>query len=212
MVIRNAFIFLSLLYLPGMASGADIFVKKQQPQQQSPSAVPETSSVAVPVPPTAETIYGFAERYHKNCMAKKNEVLKGETQSALCDCSKEKLIDAMTVEEVRGMSADSREGQALRNKMLLRVYAPCLQHPAKALIYTNCVSGPDVASKVPNYEKVCGCMSESMSQYVAANGPSILEKNLAANPSDQNPLQSLMNSPDFQTEAQGALMACLMAP
>jgi hypothetical protein len=205
------------------AFGADLFVKQPPvtsgttpyapksvvPQASSETADPETS---VPKETPTETINDFSARYYQKCLAKKDKIIAGANQQMLCACSAQKLVEQMTIEDVKTMATVTPEGQFQRNRMLLQVYAPCMEYPARALLHENCVNGANIKKKLPNYEQVCNCMADGMAQYVAQNGPSIIAKSLRDNPNDLNPLSNLMNSPDFQAKAQAELSTCITAP
>ena len=200
------FIFISIACVtPCYAQ--DVYIHQASPSSTPNAATPQTAPSS---PAAADTIQDFSKRYYDNCMCKQDAILKGDAQKNLCQCSSDKMVQEMTVNDVKTMTLDTPEGLAQRNRMLIKVYAPCMQYPARALIYDSCVNGPDVKTKVPNYPAVCGCMADGMGKYVQDNGPGEIAKNLAVNPNDLNPLQTLMNGQDFQATAKTKLMACLI--
>lgn len=197
-------IILTLLYFllaTSFSSAQDVFVR----QNITNAPVDKKTSTAT----TAENMDSFSKRYYTNCMSKKDNILKGDNQKKLCSCSAEHMNKSMTVENIKAMSMNSKEGESQRRRMLLEVYAPCIQYPASALLYENCISGNDVKTKLPDYQRVCGCMATNMGFYINKNGPAAIADSIAKNPNDQNPLASLMNSAEFQAQAQAELLKCV---
>ncbi|MCC7305645.1 MAG: hypothetical protein IT558_05230 [Alphaproteobacteria bacterium] len=187
-------------------------------QQESPSAYSAPAPVPAPTQapaaaadPEPDPIGKFASNYFENCMSKENNALKGELLKKLCACSATKIAQTMTVADVKSMAEDTPAGQEMRNRMLLEVYAPCIEYPTQALLLEKCMSDTKVQQQIPGYQQACTCMAASMGQYMAANGPAAIAQSIAANPGDTDPLASLMNSQGFQAEAQSRLAGCLTA-
>jgi hypothetical protein len=84
-----------------------------------------------------------------------------------------------------------------------------MEFPTRAVLMNNCSTDPKVQKKIKNYQVVCGCMADKMSQYVSSNGASIIAKSLKENAGEVNPLKTLMASPDFQAQAQAQMASCM---
>lgn len=223
---RSLLVVLLLLAIACPAQ-AELFVRPKkdnvlpdvpaQQQQQAPapeiSPVPEAQPPAkietTPTPESPETIASFAMRYKENCMLKKDPVLKGEPLRMLCECSAAKMQEKMTVDEVKTMITDTPEGQAQRNRMVVHVYAPCMEYPTRALLYHNCGANKDVLTKYKNADKLCTCMADDMARFIAANGPAVLAQRLMETPDDPDPLGGFLASEGFQKQTQNAFMACV---
>lgn len=214
-LIKIALLGVFCLSLAMSAHAAELFIKKNR-ETIPPSPVPPpheqtTEGQAAPVPEvkTPESIDAFAEKYYNTCMSKKDDVLKGKPQKMLCACSSANMAEKMTVEEVRAMATDTAEGLRQRNRMLLEVYAPCMEYPTQALLNHRCLNDPNMKASITNTEEVCGCLADNIAQYVKANGPQTLAKALKDDPKNLDPMASLMNSPEFQHQSQTVLMNCI---
>ncbi len=232
---RLFFIFLMLvcLTMPQGAWAADIFLKNDPTAQEDTAPQPYIAPMGTPqtaptqqdyqqeapsgrtalqaATETGEDITALATRYYKNCVSKSDPVLKEANLQLLCTCAAQKMMEIMTVDDIKTMATETQEGQFQRNRLLLQVYAPCMQYPARSLLYGNCVGNAEIQQTVPGYEIACACMADRMASYVAENATTVVAQNLQANPSDSNPLQSLMGRADFKAKAQAELGECIAA-
>lgn len=235
---RLLIVFLTLVLLAAtvQARAGDIFLKNDPAGEQGETA-PHPYIAPMGTPPAApveqpdyygqqqqatqapvqtneaegDTITTLATRYYKNCVSKDDPILKAANLQLLCTCAAQKMMEVMTVDDIKTMATETQEGQFQRNRLLLQVYAPCMQYPARSLLYGNCVGTPEIQSTVPGYEIACACMADRMASYVAENATTVVAQNLQANPADSNPLQSLMNRADFKAKAQAELGECIAA-
>ncbi len=185
---------------PQAAPAEQPYYEQQQPATQTQANGAE-----------GDTITTLATRYYKNCVSKDDPILKEANLQLLCTCAAQKMMEVMTVDDIKTMATETQEGQFQRNRLLLQVYAPCMQYPARSLLYGNCVGTPEIQSTVPGYEIACACMADRMASYVSENATTVVAQNLQANPADSNPLQSLMNRADFKARAQAELGECIAA-
>lgn len=172
------------------ASAQDVYIKKDKP-----------------APPAKEmTATEMANTYFENCQKKQSAIMTNDTQEMLCACTAAKLSENMTVAEMEAMYTDTPEGQNMRNKMLLQVYAPCIEYPTHDLVLKGCLEN-DV--KLKRKKQVCGCMAQNMSNYISVNAQSALISALQENPKSTDPLSTLLQSPTFAAQAQQTLAACV---
>lgn len=190
--------------------------KPAAPGQIAPATPPAATTApqaATPAPPQQqaqeENINDFAKRYYANCMAKKNPILGPAELKQLCACSAANLVQDMTVENIRTMNEPTAEGLLQRNRMILNVYTPCIQYPARALIMDSCRKNPQVRA-LPGYERLCGCVSENMGQYVRKEAPAAIAKSLEVNPQDTDPLRAMLESPEFDQASRSYLTSCIV--
>lgn len=190
-------------------AGAEIFIKKSPPDspQAPPPAAPVETPPEVAAPPD---IYAFARRYQKNCLSKQHPILQGEALQKLCGCSAAKIMETMRVEDIQAMATNTDEGRRQRDRMLLSVYVPCMEHPTQALIMHSCLNNPEIAGKTPNYRQICACAAGDTAAYVRRAAPLVVAESLRNNPDGTvDPLQALVNSPAYEAQTQQILMACL---
>ncbi len=224
------FLFAAILFFATDGLAADLFVRQptqqdsaikpfvpSKPSQTPPKAQPSPIQKTQPSVPQASTksppnMNDYIIRYYKSCLSKETPSLNGANLKSLCGCTAQKISESLTIDDIQKMGANTPEGAAKRNIMLVKVYAPCLEYPTRAKIITDCFNGIKAQpGLISNPDSVCLCMGDNMAKFVAQRGPEAIAKNLAANPGDLNPLASLMSSNEFIAETRNAMGTCLTA-
>lgn len=202
-------------------SAASIFNKpRDNVLPQAPSAAPQQLPAPAPPPAAApeiaptESMESVAKRYNENCLKKKSEIVKGDDLRMLCACTASKMQEKMTIEEIQTMTQDTPEGQVQRNRMVIDVYAPCMEYPSRALLMNQCAAYQANLKKTQgglaiNGEAICGCLAQNMAAYVAVNAQPVLAQKLAANPNDMDPLSEFLNSPEYQSQVNATFNGCI---
>ena len=200
---------LLLFSLPALAEG-ELFIKKHKSDDRPAyTAKPKAPGAPENQIEGAYVSKALANNYYKNCKKGSHPVLKGNSLEALCACTAAKITEEMNVSEIEALFSDTPESQNARDKMLMMVYAPCMQYPVRDLIVDNCVNNKDL-SKIPiNKQKICGCMGGKMGEYMAANAPNVIAQALRDNPGTQDPLASFFQSYAFKTASRQHMKACL---
>lgn len=179
-------IFISFFY-SASAQAKDLYLKKEEPVKELTSK-------------------DFANQYFQNCVEAENKTLTSQSQEMLCACSAAKLSENMSIEEMKAMQQDSAFGQEMRNKMLLEVYAPCIEFPTHDLVLASCLNDP---TKLPQKKEVCHCLASSMGQYISQNAQVALMSALQQNPNSLDPLGTLLESPSFNAKSQKIFGECV---
>lgn len=221
-------VFLTLT-LPLAAQAQDssppLFVPKQQqsqtyqPQIQAPPS-PSPSQSRIELLPQNEEIPGagttpisqeMARKYYENCKSRPDpmKAMSEQSKDNLCSCTATHLMTAMTVEDIKIMGGNDQAARNALNKMLTAVYAPCMEFPAHDLVYANCVANAQLKATASNIEGLCGCIAGQAAQYIAAQGPGIMQQELMKNPNVTDPLGPLMESQGFTQASQSFTMQCL---
>ncbi len=211
------FILLMLsAFCVGNANAADIFINKN-PKPAPPSEehkeimklmdkeVPD----AKPLTAQPQNINEFANQYYNNCMTKATAVLNGNNLETLCTCTAAQIPNNMTVDQMKAMNTDTEEGALQRGRMLLFVYAPCIEYPTKALIMDQCVNNPDVKAKMKKPTKVCDCLSSGMADFMRESAPEHIRRALEENKTDLDPLRELMESKTFDNASRYHMATCV---
>lgn len=150
-----------------------------------------------------------ANAYFQNCQAQPAQGLSPKSKEFLCACTAAKMMESMSVEDVKAMSQQNQTGRNAMNNMLINVYAPCMGAPAKDHYYNTCISNPQTKLLGRNPQRLCGCMSDEVSTYLATNGPKVFRDLLSRNPNMVDPMTALTNDTKFQQFAQSKLMGCV---
>lgn len=227
--------FLLLLPLAAQAQDKPLFVPRQQsaqgyqpqPQMMPPEqqqAQPQTGTPSYQPLPQAGGTGGdagaagptpisqeMAKKYYENCKSRPDpmKVMSEQSRDNLCSCTATHLMSSMTVEDIRIMGGNDQPARNALNKMLTAVYAPCMEFPAHDLVYANCIANSQLKAAASNLEGLCGCVAGQAAQYIAANGPGIMQQELMKNPNVTDPLGPLMQSQGFTQASQAFTMQCL---
>lgn len=192
-----------IIALP-MNASADLYLNK--------NAQPSTSLQAQPMPGGARgdnSLRSFANQFRRNCVSKENPVLRGQDLENMCTCTAAHIVTGMTQNDVSVFQQNNLAGKEARKKMMLNVYAPCLEFPAKAVTRYNCLNTPELQSRVSNIGALCGCVADGVGSYIGQNGPAVMQDALTRNPNTIDPLQALVSSNDFNQRSQSILMSCI---
>lgn len=170
-----------------------------------------TALILLPISAIAATPISqeTAEAYYQNCLTKDAPMMSKDSQDLMCSCTAEHMMKNMTVEDVQATaSQDTAIARPAANKLIIDVYAPCIEFPAKDYYYNTCIDNPET-SKISNRPRqLCECMSEEVSGFLAQNAQGVFADILDRNPLILDPMDALANDPDFQQYAQDKLLAC----
>lgn len=168
-------------------------------------AIIPTTSYAQGTPITKDA----ANAYYENCNAQPTQGLSDKSKEYLCACTAAKMMETMTVEDVKAMSQQDASGRKAMNYMLVKVYAPCMNFPAKDHYYNTCMSNPKTKILGGNPQAICTCMSDQISNYLASDGPKIFTDILRRNPNVTDPMSALTSDKHFESFAQARLIGCI---
>lgn len=151
-----------------------------------------------------------ANAYYQNCVAQDSQGLTNQSKEYLCACTAAKMLEKMTVEDVQAMAQQDENGRRAMNYMLVKVYAPCMNYPAKDHYYNNCITNPQTKSLTNNPHKLCNCMADKVAAYLGTNGSEVFEGILQRNPNITDPMTALTEDKNFQIYAQNQIAACTL--
>lgn len=168
----------------------------------------------VPFAASAQTTVSkeAANAYFTNCIAQKSEQsLSPQAQNMLCACTAARMTQFFSMEDMATMTNPQSEPSAQRgafNKMLIYIYAPCMEEPTREFHYNACMANPQTA-QYGDPAKICRCMADEIATHIKINGSSVFEELIARNPNINDPMAALTDDPSFQTFAQSKLLGCL---
>lgn len=145
------------------------------------------------------------EAFFQDCFRlDNNQEMSTNTQKALCQCTSHHMQDNLSVEDVQTMRGQDQAARDALNKMLLEVYAPCMEFPVRDLIYKRCMQN-DIQSK----KGICGCLAEKMSVYTAQTARATLGDILKTNPNITDPMDPIVNSASFERMEKQVALECI---
>lgn len=160
---------------------------------------------AAQTPVTKET----ANAYFNNCLQQPAQGMSAETKQYMCACTAAKMQESMTVEDIRTMPQQSAAGRLATNKMIIEVYAPCIEYPARDHYYLTCMNNPQSKNYTKNVQGMCSCLGTQVATYLKQNAKSELSRILKRTPNITDPMAALTNDPAFTRYAQTKMMGCV---
>lgn len=154
-----------------------------------------------------------ANQYYGNCVteaAKTEQRFSVNSQKMFCGCTAAKMTESFTLEDMAAMTdPNNPNARTALNKMIVNIYAPCMEAPTRDYHYSTCISNPQVKILGGNAERVCSCSADKIAQHLKNNGARMFQDILARSPDIVDPMQALYEDPQFQQFAQAQLTSCL---
>lgn len=152
-----------------------------------------------------------ANAYFENCVAKRDERMSEESQKTLCSCTAALMMKEMSTEDVRLMGENTPEGRKMLNHMLVSVYAPCMQYPIEDMISRECLRDEKLGEVTREKIDLCRCMGESTGYWFSRQAGPKMAKLFEINPDMTDPIDPVMNSPEFRRSSYQNMLNCLDA-
>ncbi len=169
--------------------------------------VPFSAKAFTPVPKV------MANQYFANCVqssAATEQRFSPEAQQSFCACTAARLTQFFSVEDMTTMTDTANPNSRLAlNKMIINIYAPCMEVPMTEYHYAQCIANPQTAQLTKNPQSLCQCAAEQLGIQMKVHGSRLFEELLARSPLDEDPMMAIYNDPGFQTLAQQKAIACL---
>ncbi len=158
-----------------------------------------TLCVAAALPAKATPISSDkGEQYYKNCMSTPDLRLLPGTQDVFCQCTQKFMLQNMTYEDLVGLKNNER---ASLNKMMVGVYAHCLQYPVHDDIYAVCQKqGVDAAT--------CNCLAGNIGKYTESESVRLLGSVLDQYPNAFDPVAAIKQTPEFEAKTNEIATQC----
>ncbi len=151
-----------------------------------------------------------ATAFFEQCKAQPQQLgLSKQSQKYMCACNAAQMMNKMSVEDVKAMSQQNQAGRDATNKMIIDVYAPCMEYPTRDYHYNQCLSNPNTKKLSRNTEKLCECAANEVAGYMKSNGSNVFKKILTETPNITDPMSALYSSEKFQQYAQSKLLSCV---
>lgn len=212
----------ALVFYPGFGTGAqaEIFIKRDKAEKSgtaapapkapllAPSPADEEERAEAPMPQFA-SIADYAETYTGNCLKQEHPLMSGDSLAGFCTCTSRNITQTMTLENVNDLFGNDSEALKQRNRMMIGVYAPCMEYPVRALISARCMEDENLAKAVSSPEALCACAADQTAAYVQKEAPAALVESLRANPDTNDPLGAFMSSEEFNRNAAQFMLLCV---
>lgn len=153
----------------------------------------------------------MANAYYENCVAKQDPRMTPDSQQGMCACTSVKMMEALTAEDIAVMGQNDQTGRNMLNKMLLDVYAPCMQYPVEDMVTASCLNDDkiDMMGLKMDRNKLCGCMAEKTGAWFSDSGRELMAELIAADPNITDPISPVIDSRAFKEASYDSLVACM---
>lgn len=153
----------------------------------------------------------MAANFYTACLTKDaGQELSKKGQEELCACTANNMQQNMTTEDIQAMGGeDEVAAREVVNLMILKVYAPCMEQPAREYYYNTCFSNPQMKSMSRNPKKTCGCVSDKIAEFLGNSGEKIFTEILERDPNIIDPMDALDSDPAFQSFVSEQISDCV---
>jgi hypothetical protein len=177
--------------------------RNEQDAQGLKARMPAPSNTATPL--STEQ----ANNFYAHCASNNDPRMSQSTQEAMCACNAVMMQRHMSVEDVQLMVSDTQESRLALNKMLLEVYAPCMNYPVNDLILGECLQNPQLDNATTSKDALCLCMAERTAAWFLDEGRNLMGRLIAENPNITDPISPVMESRPFKNAAMQSLTSCM---
>jgi len=151
----------------------------------------------------------IANTYFENCRAQSDPRISKETQDMLCACTAAQMTTSFTLEDMQNAQRQDALGRAAANKLIINIYAPCIEYPAKDYHYKSCISNPKTKLLGGSAKQICECTSNKLASHLKVNAKAMFADILKRTPNILDPMQALYDDPSFQKTLQSQLLGCI---
>lgn len=150
-----------------------------------------------------------ANTYYSNCVQQKDPRFTGQSQQMFCACTAARMTQSFSQEDMKAMvGQDPATARPAANKMLINVYAPCIETPAREYHYAQCINNPQTARLSSNPQGLCKCASDKIASFLNANAQKSFREILARDPNIADPMSALFEDAEFKSFAAKQLLSC----
>lgn len=167
----------------------------------------------LPLPAAAQTKINdeTAKAYYDSCMGARDRRMSREAQDSLCECTSKKMQEKMSVEDVRTMGQNDQDGRLMLNKMMLDVYAPCMQEPLSELVHDRCMTEDRMSAPYTHKADLCACIGEKTGEWFTTGGRDLMAGVLEKNPNISDPFNPVLQTDAFTNVMLDNMISCVPA-
>lgn len=171
--------------------------------------LPLIAFAALPAQAQTPISRDMANAYYQQCLQGNDPRISDQTKDMMCSCTAAAMMQNMSVEDVQTMAQQSQAGRNALNKMMINVYAPCIQYPARDYYFGTCINNPQTAQMSSNPQGLCTCLADNVAQHLGQNSQQVFSEILRRNPNITDPMSALTSDREFEQFAQQRLLACV---
>jgi len=142
--------------------------------------------------------------YQQSCVNNRDERMTFDTQKLFCECTAHHMMSSLTVEDLMMVQGDGQAARNAINKMMMNVYAPCMEFPVRDLIFGRCMENEYQVEK-----GICECLANKMADYSAEKAQKYLSEILRDNPNIEDPMGPIVNHASFRQHEKRLALSCI---
>jgi hypothetical protein len=146
----------------------------------------------------------FANAFFLKCVAENKPNYTTEIQEYMCACSSAKMVDYLSIDEMKALDKETRLGENARTKFIIHAHTACMKDAIKEIALNSCKESTYLKQNVVTGKmKICNCMAEGMQNFIEAGHTNLIMNAVMKNPMTIDPLHDFLSSNDFlRTESQ----------
>lgn len=154
-----------------------------------------------------------ANQYYTNCSKQNDPRMSNKSLDSMCACNAAMMKKNFTMEDMQLMVAQTPESRIALNKMLINVYAPCMNFPVNDLLYNNCKNERklQIFGSMFDVDSFCSCVSKNTSDWLTTEGRALMSDIIKNDPNIFDPIGPVMEHPKFLAEAKRNQKICTRA-
>ncbi len=145
-----------------------------------------------------------AQKYYEICAKKRDERMSPKTQDRFCQCASIGYKTHITQEDLQDLGKQDQNARRVMNKILVKLYAPCMEYPVRDMVLQKCSKDAFQAGK-----QICGCMASKMASYISERAQSDIESILKKDPNIHDPLEAITSSPSYEQQEKNIVLQCI---
>lgn len=154
----------------------------------------------------------FANNFYNRCTESQDPRMSKDTQVEFCACTSASLLQKMNAEDVDMVGEDTAQGHRMYNKMMVTVYAPCMDSAVGDMAFAGCVRDPRtaMADQTLDRKQLCRCMRDRTREWFNITGSESMMRILEGKTDNAgDPLSIVMNSELYKKETYEIMMGCI---
>jgi hypothetical protein len=161
----------------------------------------DTPALAVNTKITPQQGQQYVQSCKRNAAADPN--LQGQTGDIFCQCTGNFMMKNLVFEDLKAMGKQDQAGRLALNKMIVGVYAPCMEFPVRSMVFNKCKT--DIGQT-----GICSCLSENMAKFTAQHARTMLPRIFAKTPNAVDPVSAMVQDPAYIAQERQIAKQCLI--
>lgn len=145
-----------------------------------------------------ETLADYTYLHYRQCLDTEHPILNGRDLERMCSCTAGNFRDSMTLENIREIENETREGVLQKNRLMYFVYGPCVKPTLNTMLINQCINNKKNELLMKHHSITCTCIAQYVSERIGDHiVPQLIEHSLSFPNRNFEPLAYLINTDIF---------------